>query len=1007
MTVNVKIGAQLDPDIGRRLDELTRKINGVGQGIAKANGVQFAPIDKASVELLARVERTLRNIRQLAPEIARHLKGSGQEGTPLLDVDWGKAYSNPHARNRAQRGMFEMATGLGFMHPPAPPTPPSAPRPPPAGHPGAGGPSSPTAGQTVNQVFQRGLQAAGPLGGAAATGLRAGASGGFGAGVMGAAGAMGAFALSAIIGAVRQEVGAAQQESIAYDALRNQLGGTGSGIGFNRLRDRLRASSFETATTYEETQALAGQFARRGNSSSLGIADDLTQAGGFARSFGFDPSSSVSAFGSMRGMGITSNAEEGRRLGLMIAEGIAHAGVFAKAEEFLSEIAGFSEQQTRSSLSRANVEGYTGALSGLLALRQPGLDMSGAANLLSRANGAIERGGAAGEAGQSFMWSTVGRRLGLDPLMATMLQEGGMFATGRNTFGAGTALGDSLRASGVNIPGGAAGSDTTVFQMVTEGLRSRYSNPVLRLSATANMFGLNMRQADALTRLRPAELNSVEGLIGADGIRTLSATGIQSIARIGRGGMPELNAIADEFVGRTGRDALTPAESRRLADARTAAQSGDSEAVQQLRRVLAEIAAGRQQEETEGGRTRRTVQDVEKAIRDLATALVGPMNTARDALLVLAGRDGRAMTASEVRRRVQASALAEVDESQSTQLAAVDSELRTASEAHARALGLANNNPGDADLQRRAEEAGRRFEELQQRRTQILTDHEARRQVIRREGNPEGRATQGASPTGANPARVTGAIELTAAQRAYLAETDRLIGAPEGFSRAQIEQESRFIPGATSPRGAQGLAQVMPAIRAELERRVGRPLDPANPEDAFLMHRMLMQEAHQRFGNYEDAARAYNAGPRRERWGNTETQNYVPSIRRRMDTATPPAPTAEAPPAPTGRASTLSGMREQLEAAGATDLPGGSTRRATGVPPPAGRLNPNAGATPLPPGAPTGAVEDAGRQAAPPQRVSGNFEGVFVLQDRQGRQVADPLRVQTSWGQPRPAGSFG
>ncbi|RVT91413.1 hypothetical protein EOD42_22420 [Rhodovarius crocodyli] len=990
MTVNVKIGAQLDPDIGRRVDELTRKINGMGKSIASTHGVQFNPIDKASVEMLQRVERTLRNIRQLAPEIARHLKGSGQEGTPLLDVDWGKAYANAHARKRAQRGVFEMATGLGFIDAPAPPAPPpkppAVPPPPPNRPPGSGrpaGPQPPSVGQTAGDVFRQGLQAAGPLGGVAATGLRAGAAGGFGAGVMGAAGAMGAFALSSLIGAVRQEIGAAQQESIVYDTLRNQLGGTGSGIGFNRLRDRLRASSFETATTYEETQALAGLFARRGNSNSLGIADDVTQAGGFARSFGFDPSSGVAAFASMRGMGITSNAEEGRRLGLMIAEGIAHGGVFAKAEEFLAEIAGFSEQQTRSSLSRANVEGYTGALAGLLAMRQPGLDVSGAANLLSRANSAIERGGAAGEAGQSFMWSTVGRRLGLDPLMATMLQEGGMFATGRNTFGAGTALGDSLRASGVSIPGRAAGSDTTVFQMVTEGLRSRYSNPVLRLNATANMFGLNMRQADALSRLQPAELNSIEGLLGADGIRTLSATGIQSLARIGRGGMPELNSIADEFAGRTGRDALTPAESRRLSEARTAALSGDSEAVQQLRRVLAEIAAGRQQEETEGGRTRRTVQDVEKAIRDMATAFVGPMNTARDALLVLAGRDGRALTAGEVRRRVLAGALAEVDESQRDQLAAVDGEIRTASEAHARAVGLANNNPGDEDLQRRAAEAQQRYEALQERRGQIITDHDARRQGVIRDGRAEARGAERVSQARRN-------AEAIAAGGGAGGEGD--ISRRER-SDAQFREE--FGPLAAQAAAQLGVPAETVLAHWSLETNNGRAF--AGRNNLGNMTALASQPA-------TPGADRDGAGNRiTQRFRDFETREdfmraYVSWVQRRASNAIGSS------------SATVYGRR--LQAGGyatdprfATSL-GGVASRFNRLPTPP--IPPEAAAgTPLPPGAPPNAVEDAGRPAAPPQRVSGNFEGVFVLQDPRGRELANPLRVQTAWGQPRPAGSFG
>ena len=139
---------------------------------------------------------------------------------------------------------------------------------------------------------------------------------------------------------------------------------------------------------------------------------------------------------------------------------------------------------------------------------------------------------------------------------------------------------------------------------------------------------------------------------------------------------------------------------------------------------------------------------------------------------------------------------------------------------------------------------------------------------------------------------------------AYLAETDKVLGLPEGTSSRQINQESRYrsdavspagarglaqvmaataakSPGdaagnpasmtstsrraswratssfsdAVSPAGARGLAQVMPATVDSLSKRLGRKLDPANDDDALLMHRELMRENLKRFGSPEDAPR--------------------------------------------------------------------------------------------------------------------------------------------------------
>jgi hypothetical protein len=96
---------------------------------------------------------------------------------------------------------------------------------------------------------------------------------------------------------------------------------------------------------------------------------------------------------------------------------------------------------------------------------------------------------------------------------------------------------------------------------------------------------------------------------------------------------------------------------------------------------------------------------------------------------------------------------------------------------------------------------------------------------------------------------------------------------PGIFSR-QIKQESGFNPNARSPAGALGIAQIMPATA----RGWGvNPLDPAAALNAAAKN---MASYVRRYGGYENALRAYNAGPGNiaRSHGFSETNAYVNAI---------------------------------------------------------------------------------------------------------------------------------
>ncbi len=94
--------------------------------------------------------------------------------------------------------------------------------------------------------------------------------------------------------------------------------------------------------------------------------------------------------------------------------------------------------------------------------------------------------------------------------------------------------------------------------------------------------------------------------------------------------------------------------------------------------------------------------------------------------------------------------------------------------------------------------------------------------------------------------------------------------------RAVIEQESGFRPCAVSPKGAQGLMQLMPATAETLQ--VDDPFDPKQNIQAGA--KFLKQLLDQYGGDVAKALAAYNAGPNTDNAADRipETKAYVDAI---------------------------------------------------------------------------------------------------------------------------------
>jgi soluble lytic murein transglycosylase-like protein len=123
---------------------------------------------------------------------------------------------------------------------------------------------------------------------------------------------------------------------------------------------------------------------------------------------------------------------------------------------------------------------------------------------------------------------------------------------------------------------------------------------------------------------------------------------------------------------------------------------------------------------------------------------------------------------------------------------------------------------------------------------------------------------------------------------AYIEDVASRYGVSKDLIAAMIEAESSYNPRAISPRGAQGLMQLMPETAAIL--RVRDPFDPRENIDGGVRHLLSLMD---RFdNNLPLALAAYNAGEgavirHRGIPPYRETRQYVKRIMRQLDRERP------------------------------------------------------------------------------------------------------------------------
>ena len=653
---DVKIGVNADgSNVSKAIDEITQSVNQLAKAVATAGSVKFKPVDVATATKdLHTLNKNFEQAIQRSKSLRDSLKATGQVGKGIQDVDFSQLSIDPHAAQRMRDKAFGYAArgtawDMGNFAPvPLPPNPANPGKPPvprkSSRQAGGNGFASRVAG-----AFSKGMGGGfGQIADGAIKGAQSGsADGGVGGGAAGLlrGGLIGAAVLGIFKAgqAVSEGYGMAKDRDTGLDTLKRQMGDLG--VSFAGLKAMSDVASQGLGVNSKEFVQLAEQYNKISRNApgetAEGMMGDVRSSVRFSRAYGMDPSQGVGFFGAMKNIDPKQN---NRELALQIAEAVNKSGGRAMAGDVMQFVQSMASGMARLSLSMPNTGAYAAAYGSMLHSGSSGMTADAAQAILGQANGAMSTMGNVGEAGQNFTLGTFGQQGKIDPFRASALASGGLFATRGSTFGADTEIGKYLLANGIDSSKDGTVTDgnrgVTNFQSIRENLDKQFNNPLLKLDAAKNFFGLQSnQQAAAMLNLNAKQVSGLGDMVNHAGvdINKLNTGGIATIANIGGAKTSgDLDAIYTGIKRRTGKDALSTVETKSIDVARDKG-FGD------FRDALIKTMAGRDQENTEGKDMLAGIKAVETAQTAVGDKLIGPMNTMRDALLKMAGGTAKSL----------------------------------------------------------------------------------------------------------------------------------------------------------------------------------------------------------------------------------------------------------------------------------------------------------------------------------------------------------------------------
>ncbi|MDE1141269.1 MAG: hypothetical protein PW999_16670 [Paraburkholderia tropica] len=667
---DVKIGILAEADSAKTaVNVMTNAVNSLARSVAQANNTPFkAPGFEQAFKDLTKLQKQFQQAIAMSAALRNALATSGQNpAAGILNVDWSKLSVDPKAAQRLRDRAFTYAargTAWDRTNVPNSPTP-AGPR---GGRGGGGSGADDDDDEERRPAWRRafsgfGRRAAsvasggigGPVGQIADEGFK-GAAAGAAEGGMGLAGGLlaGLGAGAVLVGLAKVGQFAAhgydlaKQNDLGLDTLKRQMGDLG--VSFDLLKataDRASDGLGLNAVEFAQLEQLEVQASRGAERTPVGIADATQTSVGFARAYGMDPSQAVSFFGGMRQI---DPRQSQRELALFIADAIQRTGGHAMPADVMQAVQSLTAAAQRMSLASPHAAPVAGSYASLV--NENGMTADGAASLLGAANTAVSNMGAAGEAGQNFIWAALNHEGGaiLNPIAARALSAEGLFGTRASAFSHSGELGKFMRgdASFAALSGG-PGAGVTNLDAIRRQLRESYGdNRWLQLDAAQHLFGVSsLQQAAALMNMDSRGLTGLSSALAQSGVKLddVNESGLRTLAAVGGAtSMDQLRGIYGDMASRTGPNALSDSERGNL-DALS--QSGD---MQGFRSALIRAAAAHGQEDTEGSSLRQSTASLENIQKDIGDKLVPYTNEMRIALAKLAGKDGKAASLDDLRK---------------------------------------------------------------------------------------------------------------------------------------------------------------------------------------------------------------------------------------------------------------------------------------------------------------------------------------------------------------------